>query len=169
MVSGRVGLVEGCVLLAMATACGGADKEDYAKANGAILQELPTYPGSTVESRTDNPYFLSEQGPTSGYTTNVVYGVPADVTDEDVIQFYIDQLDEEWQHCREEVGIAEPVPTGASPAPTLGAIKLATFLREGAQVSLNTDGMHPLTRADTYEIAIDHDAPQDFCTGEDLR
>ncbi len=159
-------LMASCLVLA---ACGGANKGEYVKANQAILDQLPTYGGSTVESRTDNPYYITEQGPASGYTTNVVYRVPADVTDDDVIGFYVGQLGDTWQHCEEQLPVRAVVPAAATPAPPLGFVKNVSFFRAGAEVAVNADGLSPASRSNTYEIAVDHEASHNPCTGEDLK
>lgn len=155
--------------LALGACGGGADKDTYVKVNQTILDQLPVYAGSTVESRTDNPYYTNEQGPVSGYTTNVVYRVSPAVTDDDVIGFYIEQLGDDWQYCAEQYPIMSAVPAGATPAPPLGVVKIVAFFRAGAAVSVNADGLSPVTRSNTYEIAVDHEANNHPCTGEDLK
>lgn len=170
-----------CVLLALlagSACCTGGDststpsaddEAEYLKANQAILEALPTYASATVKSRSDSPYYLTEQGPVSGYTTNVVYRVPTNITDDAVIAFYIQQLGDDWQHCSEQIPVRAIVPAGATPPTPLGFVKNVSFFRVGAEVSVNLDGLGPVTRPNTYEIAVDHEAAHNPCTGEDLK
>lgn len=158
------------LVLLLTTACGGEgrDEADYVSANEDILSELPVFPGATIKSHTNNPYYLREQGGVSGWTTNVVYEVSSEALDEEVVQFYIEHMTG-WDSCREDIGIAEPLEAGQPSGAPVGKILTASFMRDSEAVSLNTDGLHPLTRANTFELGIDHDSHQNRCTGEALR
>lgn len=98
-----------------------------------------------------------------------MYSVGADVTADDVVQFYTQQLGDSWQHCDYQIQIAAPENPGPTPAPANGNVTAVNFFRNGAQVGVLTDGLSPVTRANTFEIGIDHDAPKNPCTGEKLR
>ena len=163
------------IVLAFVMVCGERHETVYTAVNRAILDSLPIYPGATIESQQDNYYHLTEPDGPSGWTTGVTYRVGSDVTDEQVIQFYMDGMDG-WQSCRTDIGIigalpggATPPPAGATPGPLLGSILQANFIRGQAQVSLTTDGLNSDGRNDTFQIGIDQNAYRNFCTGEILR
>jgi hypothetical protein len=149
------------------SACGGDDA--YVADNERLLESLPTPPRAERVRVTSAPYYKYESNIVEGYTTNAMYRAPAETTDEDVIRFYIDALGASWEHCRDEIGIMNPVPAGATPPPPLGKVLLASFIRDGATLGINTDGLNPVTYTGTYEIGVDHNAREDPCTGEDLR
>jgi hypothetical protein len=106
-----------------------------------------------------------------GYTTNVVYDAPTEFTAQDVIDFYVGNLKEEWEHCLEEIPIVD-VETGEQK----GSVLLAHFFRNRApesvsttaMVSVNTDGMSQ-GGPHTFEVVVDHRTYRNSCTGEDLR
>lgn len=149
-------------------ACG-PDESLYVEQNERVLSSLPLPEGATQERVTSSPYYEYETNVVEGYTTNAVYRVPADTTDEDVISFYIDALGDSWKHCRNEIGVMPVVPAGSTPSAPIGKILLASFLRDGVAVSVNADGLNPLTYFGTYELGVDHNAREDHCTGESLR
>lgn len=167
---GRIlaGMLVGLVLVIGSVACGSGDNA-YVKDNKILLESLPV-PSQAERIRvTSAPYYKYETNIVEGYTTNAVYRVAPETTDEDVISFYIAALGDSQKHCRDEIGIMNPVPAGATPSSPLGKILLASFVRDGATVSVNTDGLNPLTYAGTYELVVDHNDREDPCTGEDLR
>ena len=161
-------MLVGLVLVFGSVACGSGDNA-YVKDNKVLLESLPVPTDAERVSVTSAPYYKYETNIVEGYTTNAVYRVAPETTDEDVISFYIDALGDSWKHCRDEIGIMNPVPAGATPSPPLGKILLASFVRDGATVSVNTDGLHPTTFVGTYGVGVDHNAREDLCTGEDLR
>jgi hypothetical protein len=155
------------VVLGLA-ACG-PDESLYVEQNERILSSLPLPEGVTEESVRSEPYYKDDAKVPEGYSTNAVYRVTPETTDEDVISFYIDSLGGSWKHCRHEIGIMNPVPAGATPSAPLGKILMASFIRDGATVSVNAQGLHPLTYMGTYNLGVDHNAHEDPCTGETLR
>ena len=147
----------------------GVDRGSYVAANETILGSLPVPEGAEEKSRSSSPYFLTDQPGTDGYTTNVVYAVAEGTTDEEILEFYVDTLGREWDHCREEVPVIQPgAPVGPAPTP-IGRVLSETFFRDGASVSVMAHNLSPTTYFGTFEIAIDHNAYRNFCTGEDLR
>jgi len=150
------------LLVAGAVACG-ADRESYVQRNERILETLPEVAGSQRLSVDSSPYYLREQGPADGYTTNIVYQAPPEITDQEVVDFYIQRLKAEWEYCVEEVPITD-IGTGQSK----GTVLSASFIKGGASLWVGTDGMLE-GRPHTFEIAVDHRTYRNFCTGEDLR
>lgn len=147
----------------------GADRGSYVAANETILASLPVPDGAEEKSRSSSPYFLTDQSAADGYTTNVVYAVAEGTTDEEILQFYEDSLGGEWEHCREEVGVIQPgAPGGPAPTP-IGRVLHETFFRDGVSVSVMAENLSPMAYFGTFEVAIDHNAYRNFCTGEDLR
>ena len=149
--------------------CGAGEDADVS-ANDGILAGLPVLEGAEEKSHRSSPYFLSDQpGGPDGYTTNVVYTVAEGTTDEEILQFYADSIGGEWDHCREEVPVIQPgAPVGPNPTP-IGRVLHETFFRDGVSVSVMAEGLSPTTYSGTFEVSIDHNAYQNFCTGEDLR
>jgi hypothetical protein len=80
-----------------------------------------------------------------------------------VVQFYIARLGDEWEHCEEDIPVRSD--SGES-----DDVTHAFFVRDdGAGVGLITDGLGRLTRSDTFEVGIDHDASKNSCTGVELK
>lgn len=119
-----------------------------------------------------SPYYLDESPEIDGYTTNVVYRAPPEMTAEEVVDFYVASLGRDWEHCLEEIPMVEGE-TGEQ----VGTIPLAYFLRETAGVSVNTTAMVSVNmdgmiggEPHTFEVVVDHNTRTNFfCTGEDLR
>lgn len=141
--------VAGIALSLVATACG-ADKDSYVRENERILEALPEPPGAERLTTGHNPYYDEWGGSPIGWTTNVVYSAPPEMTDQGVIDFYVQNMGQDWQAQVEEVPIVE-VGTGERK----GRVLTAQFTWGVAQVSMNTDGM--LGGAPhTFEVVIDH-------------
>ena len=148
----------------------GPDRQEYVAANEALIQSLPVFPGAEEVERDSAPYYVNESGPASGYGTRVVYRVERDVTDQEVIDFYISELKGEWDHCTQEIPIVPIEPTGAvATATPLGFARSVNFVRENASVSVNADGLSADSGSGAYEVGVDHDAWRNFCTGEVLK
>jgi hypothetical protein len=139
------------IALATALAACGAGEGPYVQQNERILAALPEIPGAvrlTVES---SPYYEEEAGHGPiGYTTNVTYEAPAGMTAEEVVDYYVRNLGNEWEYRLEEV----PMMDGGTGI-QMGSILLAHFTRGTAMVSLNTDGMIA-GGLHTFEIAVDY-------------
>ena len=159
--------VAGAALL-LAAGCG--DGGAYVRENERLLETLPEVPGSQRLEVESSPYYLSDYELVDGYTTNVVYRAPPEMTAQEVIDFYVRSLEDDWEYELEEVGIIElpsevpsPPSPGASPRPVapseepelIGSIPLAHFTREKNTVSINTDGI-VVGGADTFEVVVDH-------------
>ncbi len=160
----------GVTLLLTAVACG-ADGESYVQQNERLLETLPEIPGSERLLTESSPYHLYESPEIDGYTTVVVYRAPPEMTAEDVVNFYVDSLGGDWEHCVEEIPMSEGE-TGEQ----VGAIPTAGFVREMATVSIHTTAMVSVNKdgviggePHTFEVAVDHQARTNLCTGEDLR
>jgi hypothetical protein len=97
---------------------------------------------------TSAPYHEREGRPITGFTTNVVYRVPEDVTAQDVVAFYVENIGPEWTYEPDDV----PVSRGGEET---GRVLLANFRRSEAAVQVNTDGIFP-GPGGTYELSIDH-------------
>jgi hypothetical protein len=72
------------------------------------------------------------------------------MTAEEVVDFYVRNLGNEWEYRLEEV----PMMDGGT-GTQMGSILLAHFTRGTAMVSLNTDGMI-VEGLHTFEIAVDY-------------
>jgi hypothetical protein len=103
--------------------------------NEAVLRSLPTFPGAVVVSRTSSPFYESESGPPSGYSTNVVFELPHRVRQRAVIDFYVRRMSG-WS-SRVEYAPGVEVATGE---PRPGAWS-ATFRRGSVVVGVNTDNL----------------------------
>jgi len=84
-----------------------------------------------------------------GWTTNVIYKAPPEMTDQEVIEFYVQNMGQDWQGRVEEVPIVE-VGTGEQK----GRVLHVEFSRGTAIVSVNTDNMFE-GGPHTFEVAID--------------
>lgn len=168
VVSLRLSVIAGWAILASVACASNVDQEEYTAANSALMDVLPTYPGSTSESRSHSSYAEGERSGVKGYTTKVVVHVGAEVTDDDVVQFYIEALGDDWQHCEYEINFGAPE-NPATPSAG-GSVTSVNFIRaDGARVGVLTDGLSPVTRSNTYEVGLDHDSADDPCTHEEWK
>lgn len=138
--------VAGAALL-LAAACG--DGGGYVRENEGLLATLPEVPSSQRLEVESSPYYLSDDGQVDGYTTNVVYRAPPDMTAQEVIDFYVRSLKDGWEYELEEFGVfaeEEPEP--------IGSVLLAHFTREKNTVSIDTAGI--VLGVDTFEVVVDH-------------
>ncbi|MEX0683162.1 MAG: hypothetical protein WED85_06800 [Dehalococcoidia bacterium] len=148
------------VLAIVAFGCGG---NSYTEANKELLGTIPKPPAAEVERQDSSPYYVYETDEVDGYTTNTVYSVSG-MTDEEVIQFYIDALGGEWKYCRDETPMIEIVERGQPENTPFGYVLTAAFSRGDASVTLNTDGLAVGDQvAGTYELVVDYDSGKDFC------
>lgn len=145
-----IAIVAGIALLLTTTACG-ADKGSYVGQNDRILEALPQPPGAQRLTTGHNPYYDERGGPPIGWTTNVIYGALPEMTDQEVIDFYVQNMGLNWRAQVEEVPIVE-VGTGERKGRVLNVL----FTRGTAQVSVNTDNMYG-GGPHTFEVAIDHE------------
>ena len=164
--TGTLTVAGAALLLAAACVDGGA----YVRENERLLETLPEVPGSQRLEVESSPYYLSDYELVDGYTTNVVYRAPPEMTAQEVIDFYVRSLEDDWEYELEEVPIIElpsevpspPFPD-ASPRPVapdeepepIGSELLAHFIREKNTVSINTAGIDA-GGADRFEVVVDH-------------
>ena len=163
----------GAALAALVVACG-AGRGAYVEKNERILGMLPEMPGAERLRVESSPYYSGDSGPVDGYTTNVVFRAPDDMTAQDVVDFYVGSLGTDWEHCREEI------PTirldAAEPSQPEDNILMAHFFRDMAfgsartvaLVSVNADGMVG-GKPHAFEVVVDHRATRNYCTGQDIR
>ena len=138
------------IALATAIAACGADEGPYVQENERILASLPEVPGAVRLKAESSPYYEEEAGPRPiGYTTNVTYEAPAGMTADEVVDFYVRSLEDEWEYRLEEV----PMMDGGTGA-QVGSTLLAHFIRGTGIVSLNTDGMI-VGGLHTFEVVVD--------------
>lgn len=140
-----------------ALACSGSGDEE---ANEQILQSLPKLPDAQLLSVDTQPYYDCRHlilRRRLGYTTTVTYRAPLQTTADEVVEFYIDGLNQDWEYRRDEIGVrtvaTPPVPmeAGGSPDPAspeaqapvgvLGSIPVVHFERGTATVYVFTQDM----------------------------
>jgi len=141
--------VAGIALALAATACG-ADIASYIHQNEGILEALPALPGAEWLSTEHNAYYDERGWAPIGWITNVIYKAPPEMTDQDVIDFYVQNMGQDWQGRVEEVPIVE-LGTGEQK----GRVLQAQFSRGTAIVSVNTDNMFE-GGPHTFEVSIDY-------------
>lgn len=143
---------------ALAVGCG-PDRASWVSQNERLLAELPTFPQSErIRSRTQNlpdtkTLFGGDTSErTVGYTTSAKFEVPAGVTADEVITFFVQHLRSEWRVTRWQVG-GQP---------------FACFDRGRAVAWIDTNGL-PIVgdrRPGAFDITVDHDAgDSDGCRG----
>ena len=139
--------------LAAALAACGADKDTYVRENERILATLPEVPGAERRSVEHQPYFEGDSAgsPPAGWTTGVTYRAAPEMTDADVIDFYVDSMDQDWRPRLEEVPITD-LETGEQK----GVVLLVSFTRGTAVVSISTDNMY-VGGPHTFEVVVDHE------------
>jgi hypothetical protein len=115
--------------------CGGGDRKAYVKANEALFERLPRFPGSRVEDETTTTYHTEESGPVAGYSTRFELTLPSQATADDVAAFYRRRLGPQWRLVENLGGSVLNYRSGKA------------FL----SVNLENAGVHML------EIAVDHD------------
>ena len=84
-------LVLGLAAAAAATA------RAYVKANEALFEQLPRFPGSRVEDETTTAYHADESGPVAGYSTRFDLALPPRATADAVGSFYRRRLGPQWR------------------------------------------------------------------------
>ena len=141
--------VAGIALALAATACV-ADVASYVHKNESILEALPELRGAEWQSTEHNPYYEERGWAPIGWTTNVIYKAPPEMTDQEVIDFYVQNIGQDWQERVEEVPIIE-IGTGERK----GRVLTVLFTRGAAQVSVNTDNMYE-GGPHTFEVSIDY-------------
>jgi hypothetical protein len=141
--------VAGIALASAATACV-ADVASYVHKNESILEAMPALPGAEWLSTEHDAYYDEQGWAPIGWTTNVIYKAPPEMTDQDVIDFYVENMGQDWQARVEEVPIVE-LGTGEQK----GRILQAQFSKGTAIVSINTDNMFE-GGPHTFEVSIDH-------------
>jgi hypothetical protein len=136
------------VLVSLSVSCDGREKA-YLDANEALLKEFPSYPGAMEISRRTMGYRFRE-GPfksPDGFGTNVTYQLPTDATLEDVIAFFMSNIDSSWRRRLEEpdqrLRLEEP--------------DHIRFCRGDAQVSINAVNVPDGHR---YDVYVDHSFAQ---------
>ena len=82
-----------------AAACGGGgpDRDSYVRANEALLNQLPSYPGAKLRETVSEPARAEEAGPVVGYTTRHEFVLPEGTQAEDVASFYRQRLNADWR------------------------------------------------------------------------
>ena len=138
------------IALAVAAAACGTDKDSYVRDNERLLEALPSVPGAERLTVEHNPYYEEHGGPPVGWTTNVIYEAAPEMTDREVMDFYLESMGEDWQPHVEEIPIVE-VGTGERK----GTAQLLYFTRGTAVMSVNTDNMYA-GGPQTFEVAVDH-------------
>jgi hypothetical protein len=141
-------VVAGIALALAATGCS-ADEASYVRQNEDILEALPALPGAERLSTEHNPYYEEWGWAPIGWTTNVIYKAPLEMTDQDVIDFYVQNMGQDWQARVDEVPIVE-IGTGEQK----GRVLHVEFSRGTAMVWVNTDNMFE-GGPHTFEVAID--------------
>jgi hypothetical protein len=141
--------VAGVALALVATACG-ADIASYVHQNEGIREALPALPGAEWLSTEHNPYYEEGVWGPVGWSTNVIYKAPPEMTDQDVIDFYMQNMGQNWQGRVEEVPIVE-LGTGEQK----GRVLQVEFSKGTAIVSMNTDNMFE-GGPHTFEVSIDY-------------
>jgi hypothetical protein len=120
--------------VALAGCGGGVQCRSYVKANHALFERLPTYPGARLRTETSTAYRSDDSGPVSGYGTRFELDLPPSATAATVGAFYRRRLEPQWRLVERLDG------------PVLN------FRRARAFVSINLDNA-PVHR---LEIAVDH-------------
>ncbi len=141
--------VAGIALALAAVACI-ADVASYVYHNESILEELPALPGAEWLSTEHNPYYDERGWAPIGWTTNAIYKAPPEMTDQDVIDFYVQNMGQDWQARVEEVPIVD-----LGTREQKGTVLQAEFSKGKAIVSMNTDNMFE-GGSHTFEISIDY-------------
>jgi hypothetical protein len=144
------------MLAALTAAAGlgcGPDKATYIERNEAVLSNVPAPDGVRIVRVTHTPYY-EERGPFSndpaGWTTTVSFQPPAGTTADEVIDFYIDAMPENWEGEVEELPVID-IGTGSH----TGTRKVAVFTLGQARVTVDPSSLYD--RPDgTFDITVDH-------------
>ncbi|MEE9324604.1 MAG: hypothetical protein V3U90_03505 [Dehalococcoidia bacterium] len=139
----------GIALIIAATACG-AERGSYVQANEQILETLPKLPGAELLAVESSAYYQDDRPIPIGYGTRVTYKAPADVTTQEVIDFYVENLKDKWEHQIEERPIIDLL-TGQR----IGSDAHVTLTQGIALVSINPDNMYE-GGPHTFDVHIDH-------------
>jgi hypothetical protein len=127
--------------------------EGYPEENAHLLWTLPELPGAARKDVDHYVFYPCEGGCRHRHAILVTYEAPAGVTDQDVIDFYLQALTPEWRCQIEKFPMFEE--EEPSTTPTLIAETLNAACQKGsAQLSVNTDGMG-FGDGHTFEVHVD--------------
>ncbi len=142
------------------------------------MKSLPVFPGAELVEMSSSPYYEEGDPVPRGYSTSATYRVSADVEREDIVEYYVEEL-QTWEDCVEEVQVPitqAPLPAGVTPAPMRPGqtstkqvtVLMAGFMQDRASISVDTRNIYVAGR-NTFGVTVDHDAVINRCTGERLR
>ena len=83
----RLAIAAAGIALALAAIACGADVASYVHKNESIREALPALPGAEWLSTEHDPYYEEGVWGPVGWTTNVTYKAPPEMTDQEVIDF----------------------------------------------------------------------------------
>src|SRR5881628_3234646 len=73
-----------------------SEKQSYIGDNERLLDSLPRIPGSLRLNMQLLPYCTN--GATIGYVTHANYRTPSEMSNQDIVDFYVGNLGDSWQH-----------------------------------------------------------------------
>jgi hypothetical protein len=103
----------------------------YAQENERLLATVPELPGAQQASIESTLYSSAYEGIPDRHSIRVTYQAPADTTDEDVIDFYVEGLAGDWDYQIEELPVGQKE----------GGILSAAFIQGTAEISISTTGI----------------------------
>ena len=131
-------------------------------ANKAVLDSLPLPPG--VQRLQEYPHSIAEDEgfltPPDGWAILRTYQTPPGTTEDDILDFYISRLSQEWRWCLRHVPTLN-LETGEQGV-ILGSVD---FTKGAALVSIVTRNLND-RGGHTFSIYVEHERRYDPCTDE---
>ena len=130
----------------------------YIADNKELLDSLPVAPGVERISVVSSSYSSDELVfiPPDGWGTRATYRAPPDVSEKDVVDFYISNLSPQWQYCENYVNSIDLLTRER------GVVTTGVFFKRGpARVSV--DILNMTQAPHSFDIAVNHNADSDPC------
>jgi uncharacterized RDD family membrane protein YckC len=129
-----------------------SERQSYIQDNERLLESLPQIPGAQRLEMQLNPYCTN--GAIIGYITNANYRTPAQMSSQDIVDFYVRNLGDVWQYTVTNTPLT--VPPGADhPYGAMRTLTDVRFKRSSATIWVNIGYSSPSLLPDFYGVSVD--------------
>ena len=149
-----VGVLVWALIAASGQGLSASEKQSYIGDNERLLDSLPQIPGSLRLNMQLLPYCTN--GVTIGYVTHASYRTLAQMSNQDVVDFYVRNLGDAWQHTVTNTPVEVPYSTNPRGPPGSATVHIATwarFQRGSAHVDINIDDIN--LPPGSYAVSVD--------------
>jgi len=149
-----VGVLVWALITASGQGLSATERQSYIHDNEQLLDSLPQIPGSQRLNMQLLPYCTN--GATIGYVTYATDRTLAQMSNQDVVDFYVRNLGDAWQHTVTNTPVEVPYsanPPGPPPSATVHIATWARFKRGSAHVDINIDDIN--IPPGSYAVSVD--------------